>query len=252
MLREKPEFYKEEIRCGYTVDEKTKRVWAVQLEMLDEVERICKANGLKYFADSGTLIGAIRHEGYIPWDDDIDLVMLREDYDKFVQIAPKWLKEDLVLQTVYTEKNYLRGHAQIRNSKTCGCNEEDKKAGYNCGIFIDIFPLDGMPKTEKERKNWAKRSSFIGPCFIPGTALIIMKMQRFLENFSMALECFSMFPWSRHIRVMKNCVPASKAKIRNMSATLYLSAIWKKTPGSGSGSKKLFTCPLKTVRYLFL
>ena len=57
MLREKPEFYKEEIRCGYTVDEKTKRVWAVQLEMLDEVERICKANGLKYFADSGTLIG---------------------------------------------------------------------------------------------------------------------------------------------------------------------------------------------------
>ena len=153
MLREKPEFYKEEVRCGYTVNEKTKRVWAVQLEMLDEVERICKANGLKYFADSGTLIGAIRHEGYIPWDDDIDLVMLREDYDKFVQIAPKWLKEDLVLQTVYTGKNYLRGHAQIRNSKTCGCNEEDKKAGYNCGIFIDIFPLDGMPKTEKERKN---------------------------------------------------------------------------------------------------
>lgn len=228
MLREKPEFYKEEVRCGYTVNEKTKRVWAVQLEMLDEVERICKANGLKYFADSGTLIGAIRHEGYIPWDDDIDLVMLREDYDKFVQIAPKWLKEDLVLQTVYTEKNYLRGHAQIRNSKTCGCNEEDKKAGYNCGIFIDIFHWTVCRKRKKKEKTGPKRSSFIGPCFIPGTALIIMKMQRFLENFSMALECFSMFPWSRHIRVMKNCVPASKAKIRNMSATLYLSAIWKK------------------------
>ena len=108
MLKEKPEFYKEEIRCGYTVDEKTKRVWAVQLEMLDEVERICKANGLKYFADSGTLIGAIRHEGYIPWDDDIDLVMLREDYDKFVQIAPAWLKEDLVLQRKITFGVMLR------------------------------------------------------------------------------------------------------------------------------------------------
>ena len=92
------------------------------------------------------------HEGYIPWDDDIDLVMLREDYDKFVQIAPKWLKEDLVLQTVYTEKNYLRGHAQIRNSKTCGCNEEDKKAGYNCGIFIDIFPLTVCRKRKKKEK----------------------------------------------------------------------------------------------------
>ena len=108
MLKEKPEFYKEEIRCGYTVDEKTKRVWAVQLEMLDEVERICKANGLKYFADSGTLIGAIRHEGYIPWDDDIDLVMLREDYDKFVQIAPAWLKEDLCIQRKITFGVMLR------------------------------------------------------------------------------------------------------------------------------------------------
>ena len=252
MLREKPEFYKEEVRCGYTVNEKTKRVWAVQLEMLDEVERICKANGLKYFADSGTLIGAIRHEGYIPWDDDIDLVMLREDYDKFVQIAPKWLKEDLVLQTVYTEKNYLRGHAQIRNSKTCGCNEEDKKAGYNCGIFIDIFPLDGMPKTEKERKNWAKKIQFYWTVLYTWYRFDYYENATVFGKFSMALECFSMFPWSRHIRVMKNCVPASKAKIRNMSATLYLSAIWKKTPGSGSGSKKLFTCPLKTVRYLFL
>ena len=81
-----------------------KRVWAVQLEMLDEVERICKANGLKYFADSGTLIGTIRHEGYIPWDDDIDLAMLREDYETFLKVAPGELKEHLVLQTLTGRK----------------------------------------------------------------------------------------------------------------------------------------------------
>lgn len=127
MLKEKPEFYKEEIRCGYTVDEKTKRVWAVQLEMLDEVERICKANGLKYFADSGTLIGTIRHEGYIPWDDDIDLVMLREDYDKFVQIAPDWLKEDLVLQTVYTEKTILEGMPRYATVRPAAAMKKIKK-----------------------------------------------------------------------------------------------------------------------------
>ena len=128
---------------------------------LDEIKRLINDDALDGISTSCITHYANEEVGpNIEWDDDIDLVMLREDYDKFVQIAPKWLKEDLVLQTVYTEKNYLRGHAQIRNSKTCGCNEEDKKAGYNCGIFIDIFPLDGMPKTEKERKSWAKKIQF--------------------------------------------------------------------------------------------
>ncbi len=140
MLKEKPEFYKEEIRCGYTVDEKTKRVWAVQLEMLDEVERICKANGLKYFADSGTLIGAIRHEGYIPWDDDIDLVMLREDYDKFVQIAPAWLKEDLVLQTVYTEKNYLGVMLRSVTAKPAAAMKKIKRRDITAVFSLIFFP----------------------------------------------------------------------------------------------------------------
>lgn len=152
---ETAEFYKEEIRCGWRVDEKTKKVWAVQLEMLDEVERICKKYGLKYFADSGTLIGAVRHQGYIPWDDDIDLVMLREDYETFLKVAPGELKEYLVLQTPYREKNYLRAHAQLRNSRTTGCSKEDRMAGYNCGIFIDIFPLDDMPEGRVLSEIWA-------------------------------------------------------------------------------------------------
>ena len=188
---------------------------------------------------------------HIPVDDDIDLVMLREDYDKFVQIAPAWLKEDLVLQTVYTEKNYLRGHAQIRNSKTCGCNEEDKKAGYNCGIFIDIFPLDGMPDTAKGRKSWAKKIEFYWMVLYTWYGLIIMKMQHFSESSFMALEPFFMFLCAKRIRVMKNCVPVLKEKTRNTSAILYLSAIWRRIPGRGNGSKKLSTCLLKTVNYLF-
>lgn len=152
---EEREFYREEVRCGYAVTEKTKKVWAVQLAMLDEVERICRKYGLSYFADSGTLIGTVRDRGYIPWDDDIDLVMLREDYDRFMSVAPRELADGLVLQTVYTEKNYLRGHAQIRDSRTTGFNEEDRKAGYNCGIFIDLFPLDGMPDGRFAARWWA-------------------------------------------------------------------------------------------------
>ena len=152
---EKREFYREEVRCGFPVTEKMKRVWAVQLAMLDEVERICRKYGLRYFADSGTLIGAVRDKGYIPWDDDIDLAMLREDYERFVKVAPRELGEGLKLQTVYTEENYLRGHAQIRDGRTTGYNEEDARAGYNCGIFIDIFPLDGMPDGKLAARLWA-------------------------------------------------------------------------------------------------
>lgn len=160
-MAEEKDFYAEEIRCDYKIDEKTKRVWAVQLHMLDEVERICKKYGLSYFADSGTLIGAVRHQGYIPWDDDIDLVMLREDYEKFVSLAQKELPDHMKLQTVYTEKNYLRGHAQIRDSRTTGCNEEDKKAGYNCGIFLDIFPLDNVPEGKFAARWWAGKIKFL-------------------------------------------------------------------------------------------
>lgn len=148
-------FYREEVRCGYRVTERTKRVWAVQLGMLDQVDRICRKYQIPYFADSGTLIGAVRDGGYIPWDDDIDLVMLRKDYQRFLKAAVKELAEPLSLQTVYTERNYLRGHAQIRNRNTTGSNGEDRKAGYNGGIFIDIFPLDNVPDGKLAALWWA-------------------------------------------------------------------------------------------------
>lgn len=151
---EENSFFEEEIRNDYRITSKSKRVWAVQLAMLDQVERICKKYKILYFADSGTLIGAVRDHGYIPWDDDIDLVMLRKDYERFVNVAPMELPSHLKLQTVYTEKNYLRAHAQLRDGRTTGYNEEDRKAGYNCGIFIDIMPLDGMPDDRFRRKWW--------------------------------------------------------------------------------------------------
>ena len=151
---ETTDFYKEEVRQGYTITSTQKKVWAVQLDMLDEVDRICKKYNIPYFADSGTLIGAVREKGYIPWDDDIDLIMMRPDYQKFIRVAERELKEPLVLQTAYCEENYLRGHAQIRNSETTGANKEDIKAGYNCGIFIDIFPMDAMPDSPLAAKWW--------------------------------------------------------------------------------------------------
>ena len=152
---------KEEVRCGFTVTQKRKRVWQVELEMLQELDRVCKKYNLMYFADSGTLLGTIRNKGFIPWDDDMDFVMPRKDYDKLVKIANKEIKSPLFFQSAYSDEGYYRGHAQLRNSNTTGIlPKEGINVTFNQGIFIDIFPLDYVSKSkiiEKYRHHRLKR-----------------------------------------------------------------------------------------------
>ena len=113
-------FLNEEIRNGYVVSSQMKEVWAIELDLLVEFDRVCKEIGVKYFLDSGTLLGAVRHKGFIPWDDDIDVSMLREDYDRLVQRGPSLFKAPYFFQCAYTDEGYYRFHAQLRNSETTG------------------------------------------------------------------------------------------------------------------------------------
>lgn len=143
----------EEAICNYKVSSEMKQVWKVELELLKKLDEVCKKNNLKYFGDSGTLLGAVRHKGFIPWDDDIDVVMLREDYDKLRKIANKEFKEPFFLQNAYNDKGYFREHMQLRNSNTTAIlMYEGKKVSFNQGIFIDIFPLDEISNNIIERK----------------------------------------------------------------------------------------------------
>jgi len=140
------EFYLEEERCGYTVPASMKRVWAVELDLLEKFQEVCRRHGLRYYAGGGTLLGAIRHKGFIPWDDDIDLIMPREDYDKLLEIGPQEFGGAYFYQTPYNDKNYSRGHTQLRNSTTTAIIPSEKgHYTFNQGIFIDIFPLDAVP-----------------------------------------------------------------------------------------------------------
>ena len=147
-------FLDEEERCGYRVSKEMKKVWAVELDLLAEFDRVCRKHNLRYLATGGTLLGAVRHQGYIPWDDDIDLMMSRSDYDKLCRIAADEFKYPYFFQTEYTDPGSLRGHAQLRNSDTTGMLVwEAKNTTINQGIFIDIFPLDVITDdTEKLRK----------------------------------------------------------------------------------------------------
>lgn len=146
-------FERKEIRCGWTVWPSTKRTWIVEMEMLAELDRICKKYDIKYFAEGGTLLGAVRHGGFIPWDDDVDIAMLREDYDKFCKVAPDEISAPLFFQDCHTD-NIKFLFSRIRNSNTAavpikGISYYDNT---NHGIFIDIFPLDSIPDDETERE----------------------------------------------------------------------------------------------------
>lgn len=113
----------------------------VELDILSLFIRICEDNDLKYYASGGTLLGTIRHNGFIPWDDDIDIMMPFSDYKRFLCIAKKELKEPYFLQSYMTEIGYLPRYSRIRRSDTTGYTVNDEHyPSFNKGIFIDIFP----------------------------------------------------------------------------------------------------------------
>lgn len=148
-----PSFFKTETRLGYQITSESKRLWAVELELLRELDRVCKKLGLKYFLDSGTLLGAVRDGHFIPWDDDIDVIMLREDYNKLVEDAGKSFEEDYFFQCAYTDILYFRGHAQLRKKGTCAMLPyEARHVKFDQGVFIDIFVLDGIAPSREELK----------------------------------------------------------------------------------------------------
>lgn len=150
-------FYNEETRNNYLVSTNMKKVWSVELDLLDQLDKICKKNNLTYYADSGTLLGAVRHHGFIPWDDDMDFVMFREDFEKLCDLSSEF-KTPYFLQTEETDPGSLRCHAQLRNSDTTGIlkSEINMRYPFNQGIFIDIFPLDSVPENKDKRLRFMK------------------------------------------------------------------------------------------------
>lgn len=136
------DFFKEEERCDYLVSSKMKRIWAVELDMYLSFAEICEKYGLKYFVLGGTMLGAVRHNGFIPWDDDLDVGMLREDYEKFLRLATKEIKHPLFLQTPYNDPESFLSWAKIRNSTTTAVSRVTSHRRFNQGLFLDILPLD--------------------------------------------------------------------------------------------------------------
>ncbi len=122
----------------------------IMLDSLIEFDKICKKYSFNYWLDSGTLLGAIRHKGFIPWDDDIDISMPIEDYIEFAKIAPKELPKDMFLQNKITDPTFPFDYMKIRSNraKIIEFHEKDKKIEYHQGVFVDIFPMLNIENTK--------------------------------------------------------------------------------------------------------
>lgn len=145
-------FLEEEVRCEFTVTPTIKKIWAIELEMMLEFDRVCKKHHLKYFLMYGTLLGAIRHKGFIPWDDDVDVGMPREDYEKLLTLKDEF-KQPLFLQNHITDPEYCSSYTRIRNTNTTAISKMLKYQKMNHGIFLDVFPFDNTPGIEKEDRH---------------------------------------------------------------------------------------------------
>ncbi len=127
------------------------------LAMLEVIDSLCNKHQLDYWLDAGTLLGAIRHQGFIPWDDDMDISMPRASYEKFLQIAPNELPEHIWLQTIHSDPGYfnMATPLKIRDRSSRYIEKHEKgNEPYVQGIFIDVFVYDVMPEDPKLRKRY--------------------------------------------------------------------------------------------------
>lgn len=129
-----------------------KKMQEIELDILEEVHDLCQKSGITYYLGYGTMLGAVRHGGFIPWDDDIDILMPRDDYEQFLKVAEKKLPEGYVIKHPGNTKPYLYDFAKVEDSRTKIIETTYSYMNIDAGIYIDIFPLDGAPNNVFQRK----------------------------------------------------------------------------------------------------
>ncbi len=157
------QFYEDEVREGFYIPACIKQAWGAQIQIFNEVDRVCSKLGIKYFADMGTFLGAVRHGGYIPWDDDFDICMLRDDYIRFLDEGASLLPDGFTIYNLKNRKEHTKFFANIvAKSRICFEPEHlEKYHGFPYIASIDLFILDYVSNDETRREMVRIKSQYV-------------------------------------------------------------------------------------------
>ncbi len=148
------EFYQDEVRYGFYVPTAIKQAWGAELQILAEIDRICKKYNIRYFAEWGTLIGAVRHGGFVPWDDDMDIGMLRKDYERFKEVTKDELPGEFAIHDYATKENHWLFLSRVVNCNQICFDEKHLEKYHNFPYIatVDIFVMDYLYRDEEQEK----------------------------------------------------------------------------------------------------
>lgn len=130
-------------------DKDLQKLQAVQNQLLQDFKNTCEKHNLKYTLHAGTLLGAARHQGFIPWDDDVDVCMPREDYNKYISLSKTDIGSDNFLLNYHTDPKFVHTFTRLSKQNTVAVQNHWRNAGFQQAIFIDVFPLDPLPKNDE-------------------------------------------------------------------------------------------------------
>lgn len=208
--------------------EDMRKMQLMQLDMLRELDRVCRKNNIHYTICNGSLLGAIRHKGYIPWDDDADTMMLREDYEKFKRCADQLDPNICYFQDHSTDPGYLWGYGKLRRTGTTYVRAGQEHLKGKTGVFIDIFPMDDIP--DNPFACWVQRT--LGYCARKITySEVAKKHEKGIKG--LWFKMLSHFPLSIVFNVMGIYAKKSNNHTKNRVTTLFMPISKHKDPYTG-------------------
>lgn len=228
-------------------DENLEKLHRTLKEILSVIDSLCKKHKIEYFATAGTLLGAVRHSDFIPWDDDIDVCMYRDDYDKFLEIAKKELPDQYFCLDFETFKDVPSYYAKICKKGTVFVEKETRKLKYPHCVFVDIMPFDSLPENEKERQKHLKKIRFRYELFksriLWSVSSITPKKKRIIGNIVRPVLHILLLPFSR--KYLYNKLLKCLKKYNHLS---------KKSYATYKGKEKLMhpasiVLPLKELKF---
>lgn len=195
------------------------------LEVMRKIDRACRDNGIRYSIIYGTLLGAVRHQGFIPWDDDIDIAMSRSEYNKLRDYISAHPELELNFIDVSNHKDTVYICGKICDARTC-IKESNFRTVDGCGAFVDVFPLDNLPDDEKERKRFKAHALYLAKLIQHSAKLRPgkpdgLKHAFLLYSAFLYAHCFSTYKLIRELDAY--CMKYSKAKTKYVGVPYFVS-----------------------------